>query len=496
MLSVAGAKLSFEKFQGMGSVNTIATLSENVAPPAQWRDASGHARIKLGAIIALSAPIVANSALQTVLSLTDAWFIGRISISALASIAAIYLPISVVIALFAGVGLATQTIAAHAYGSRRFRRAAQAAWTSVWAAVFVTPAFALIAAYGSDFLHPLELAPEIEALAIEFWQPRMIGAPLGLALGGLLGFFNGVSLPRITLAIGTIVATSNAVLAPLFMFNLGFGISGAAWATNCAQTLGLAAGLYVFLSSSIDGVFHSRLVWPLRAQRLWLQWKLGFPIGLLSMANMAGFGLFLLMQVRLGPVDGAAAQIVVMLTSIAFLPAAGIAITGSVLIGQTIGYGDRRWARRIGNTIIIMCVIYMGCIGLLLGLGSSWLIPMFLPANDPQAGDVVNLGVRIMWIAAAYQIFEGLAVSSACCLRGAGDALVPATLIIALSGLLFVPLAHMLSFEGDTGWVNWLPQFGLGAMGGWIAVLLFSVVIGFVLALRWRSPVWESIQLR
>jgi Na+-driven multidrug efflux pump len=93
-------------------------------------------------------------------------------------------------------------------------------------------------------------------------------------------------------------------------------------------------------------------------------------------------------------------------------------------------------------------------------------------------------------------LFGGLNLGSGFCLRGAGDANVPAVLVIALSWFLFVPLAHMLSFEPGRGWVEGLPQFGLGAVGGWLAALAYIVSLGFALALRWRSGAWERIRVR
>ena len=216
-------------------------------------------------------------------------------------------------------------------------------------------------------------------------------------------------------------------------------------------------------------------------------------MGLLFAADLIGFALFQLMQVRLSPVDGAATQIAMMLTSIAYMPALGFAMTGTTLVGQSIGAGDRNWARRIGNSIIALCTGYMACVGLMVAAAGPWLIPTFIPASDPLAVDVIRTGTVILWIAAAYQLFDGLNFGSSFCLRGAGDAIVPAMMVIALSWLLFVPAAHMLTFAPNQGWVDWLPQFGLGAVGGWIAAVLYICALGLTMYFRWRSGAWRRI---
>jgi multidrug resistance protein, MATE family len=464
--------------------------------PAQRLDAAGRAHVDLRAIVTLAAPFAANSAIQAVLNLTDTWFIGHISTSALASIAAVHWPVIVCIALFGGVGLAGQTLVAQATGGRRFSRAAQAGWVALWATLFVAPMFIALGYGGRFLLHPFGLAPHIEAQALEFWQPRMYGAPLAVALWGVLGFFNGIGRPQITFAIDVLVAVTNAALNAVFIFKLDWGIAGAAWATNCAQACGVLAALTIFLGPKIRQQFRSHLTWRLPLRRLYSQWKLGFPMGLLLAADMLGFALFQLMQVHLSAVDGAAAQITIMLTSLAFMPAVGIAMAGTTLVGQSIGMGDRTWARHLGNSIIVLCMGYMGFIGLLLGTFAPWIMPAFVEVGDPQAAEVVRVGVTIIWIAAAYQLFDGLNLGSSFCLRGAGDANVPAMLVIVLSWFLFVPTAHMLSFAPGKGWVDWLPQFGLGAVGGWLAAVIYIAALGVTMWLRWRSGAWEKIRLQ
>ena len=62
-------------------------------------------------------------------------------------------------------------------------------------------------------------------------------------------------------------------------------------------------------------------------------------MGLLYASDMIGAALFQIMQVKLGAADGAATQIVMMVTSIAYWPGVGIAIAGTTLVGQSVGGG-------------------------------------------------------------------------------------------------------------------------------------------------------------
>jgi multidrug resistance protein, MATE family len=73
--------------------------------------------------------------------------------------------------------------------------------------------------------------------------------------------------------------------------------------------------------------------------------------------------------------------------------------------------------------------------------------------------------------------------------------MLPATLVIVLSWLVFVPLAHMMSFAPGQGWVDFLPQWGLGARGGWCSVVIYTLLVGTTLVLRWRSRAWQQFRI-
>jgi len=117
-----------------------------------------------------------------------------------------------------------------------------------------------------------------------------------------------------------LVGIVNAVLNQLLIFELGWGMAGAAWATNASMLLGLVFALAVFLRADLRRVYRTHLTWRPDAANLWREFRLGLPMGAMYAADLFGMALFALMQVRLSQVDGATTQIVVMLTSIAYLP--------------------------------------------------------------------------------------------------------------------------------------------------------------------------------
>jgi multidrug resistance protein, MATE family len=464
--------------------------------PGQTLSSSGRPRLDYAAVITLAFPFMLNSAVQAVLNATDTWFVGRLSPAATSGMGAVYWPVLVLIMLFGGVAMSVQTLVAHAYGSGRYTRASQATWTALWASVLIVPLFAALAMSGGWIFSPFGIPDHTLRLALDYWFPRILGAPLGIALYSVLGFFNGIGRPMVTLRITLAVALVNALLNQLFIFTFGLGVAGSAWATGAAQLAGMILSLAGFLGPAIRNRYHSHLTWRFAWAPLLRQISLGFPMGLLVAADILGFALFQLMQVRLGNVDGASTQIVLMLTSFCYMPAVGIAMAGTTVVGQAIGAKTPDWAFTAGNGIILLSVLYMGVIGLLMAAVGPWLLPWFTNASDPQSAGVVAEGCKLLWIAAGYQLFDGLNISSGACLRGAGDVRVPSVMVLALSWSLFVPLAHALTFKPGSGWVDWLPQFGFGAVGGWFAAVVYICCLGTMLFWRWRSGAWRRVVLR
>ncbi len=463
--------------------------------PALRLDAQGRAQVDVRQVVGLALPLFVNSSVQMVLNLTDTWFIGKLSTNAMAAMGACYYLIFVFFLLLGGVGMGVQTLVAQHFGAGRKRAAAQATWSGIWGALLTTPLFLLAAWYGPLLLAQFGLKPEVLVLAQGFWMPRMLGGSVSALLFSLSSFFNGIGQPRYTLWIMLLVAVGNALLNPLFIFHWGFGMAGAAIASSLALLLGALAGLYVFLGKRFQPEFDTRHTWLPDSQGVRQVFALGIPTGLFPAMDVIGLALFQMMQVQLSAIDGAATQIVMMLTSVSYMPAIGIALTGTTLVGQSIGAGDKAWAIRCARVIMRLAMLYMSVVGIGLALAGPWLMPSFASPQDPQSRAVIQLGCDLLWIAAGYQLFDALNLSSAFCLRGAGDVRMPTVLLLLLSWLLFLPLCHSLTFPAGAGWVSGLPQWGWGARGGWTAALVYTTALGCALWWRWHSRAWQKIDL-
>lgn len=454
--------------------------------PAVKVGSRGERRVDYRSILRLALPLFLSSGVQAVLNLTDAWFIGRLSTDAISAMGALYFLILVLFILFGGVGMYVQTLVAQAVGEGKPYQAAQAVGAGCWSALLLIPLFIFLALPGVELLKLFEFSPAVEKLAISYWTPRLLGLAIAIANLALTAFFNGIGKTIITLGISITIALVNVVLNEGLMFQLRMGMAGAAWATTLSLTVGTVLFLAIFLSRSLRQNFHSHKVWQPHWQTIRYLVAMGVPLGLLMTADLTGIAFFQIMQVKLGIIPGAATQVVMMLTSTAYMPTLGIAQAGTTLVGQSIGAGNRRWAKRLGNIAISWCVLYSVSVNVLLALNGRWLVPMFVTTTDAQVEAVIQLSQTLLWLAVAYNAFNALNIGSAFCLQGAGDVRVPSRLAVLVSWLGFVPLTHILTFDQGKGLVNFLPQLGLGVFGGWMAAILFTLVLSSCLFWRWR----------
>ena len=78
-------------------------------------------------------------------------------------------------------------------------------------------------------------APDVAALAREYFSIRIVGLPFTLSLYALLAWVMGSGSPRTVLMAQLFMNGLNAMLTVWFVLGLGLGVSGAAWASVVAE---------------------------------------------------------------------------------------------------------------------------------------------------------------------------------------------------------------------------------------------------------------------
>jgi multidrug resistance protein, MATE family len=151
----------------------------------------------------------------------------------------------------------------------------------------------------------------------------------------------------------------------------------------------------------------------------------------------------------------------------------GLASAGAVRVGNAVGARNPSGAAAAGWTVIAIGVAFMLFSGAVFIAAPRPLIALF--TRDEA---VLVLGGSLLFIAAVFQLFDGLQGVVTGTLRGLGDTRTPMVTNLAAHWLIGLPIGYWLCFSA--GW---------GARGLWWGLSLGLIVAGVVLTTVWARSV-------
>ena len=266
------------------------------------------------------------------------------------------------------------------------------------------------------------------------------------------------------------------------------GVSGAAWATLLSRVYMLAA-LAVAIwwtdqrtaaaMAAADQHHHSvwrvpRLIDLARLRRLL---TLGLPAASQMLAEVGVFALATALAGTLDPISGASHQIALNLAGVAFMIPLGVGAAGAVRVGHAVGARDPDRAAAAGWTAILIGVAFMLASGALFVLIPGTLIGWF--SSDPA---VLRVGTSLLYLAAVFQLFDGIQGVVTGTLRGLGDTRTPMIVNLGAHWFLGLPVSYTLCFIA--GWGVW---------GLWVGLSLGLIVTGTILLWAWTVKIKQYV---
>jgi len=273
----------------------------------------------------------------------------------------------------------------------------------------------------------------------------------------------------------------NAICNWAWIFgHLGFpamGSRGAAWAT-CLSSAYMAAFLLVaiLLRERRDRPGPGGFPWRPDLGRLRRLLSLGLPVAFQLILEVGVFALATVLVGRLAPATLAAHQIALNAASVTYMVPLGISSAAAVRVGQALGRKDAPGAARAGWTALLLGAAFMALAAAIFVAAPRLVLRAF--TSDPG---VVTAGITLLYVAAAFQLFDGLQVVATGALRGAGDTRTPMFWNLVGYWLLGLPVGILLCFRA--GW---------GAVGLWIGLSIGLTVVGSVLLRVWARRARET----
>jgi MATE family multidrug resistance protein len=381
----------------------------------------------------------------------------------------------VVMGFFSVVGV----LASGAFGARRREDVLPALFQGLWMALVAGAALLLFVRNIGPVLAVLGQDPGIVALSHDFSQSFAFALPPLIVFALLRSFAAALMRTGAVLAI----TFSQLLLTFLVMPGLVHGAFG-------LPALGLAgAGIGWAILAWFKCLCLAVVVWWLVRQAAlplpedWVSrslavghfLRLGLPVAGIVALESGLFASVSLMSGVLGPQPLAAYQIVMGWISVPFIISLGLAEGAMVRVAFWRGAGEAASARRAGHLgMAIGVAVPFLLIVVPLGM-PSLVVKLFLSQDDAGYAALSVMVGRLLFIAAIFQVFDGLQAIASHALRGLHDAAVP--LVIAGVGYWFIGL-------GSAWWLAF--HAGMGVDGLWWGLALGLAFTGTMLALRFE----------
>ncbi|MEM1211232.1 MAG: MATE family efflux transporter [Planctomycetota bacterium] len=455
-------------------------------PPTPTEAERATRRSLAAGLLVLALPIIASMISRTAMSWVDFAMVSALGPAAQAAIVPASIGLFCLIALGFGITSAVSTLVSQALGRGEQRRCGAYAWQGAWVGVAwggltlglwpVVPG--MVAAFGHS--------PEVAAMEAEYITIGLLGIGPAVIAAAWTNFFTGIHRPWAGFW-ATLLANAFNIFANwvLIYGNLGapaLGVAGAAWATSAAAAVSVLVLLGFMAAPKVRrefGTFHGLLPRP-RLLRPLL--RIGLPAGFQLVGDIATFTVFLFLLVgRFGTVAMAGSNIAFKFFELAIMPCVGVAFACAAAVGKSIGQGNPELARRQAYTAWRINLAWVGAVAVVYLTAGGWLVTLL--TDEPE---VTAVAWSVLLCMAVFQIFDATQFTFASALRGAGDTLVPAVIMLAGTAVVMI----------GGGWAVavWAP--GLGVIGPWwMAVAAFAVIAGLYVA-RFRSGVWKRIDLR
>ena len=425
-------------------------------------------------MLALAAPVVLAELGWVTMGIVDTLMVGRLGAHAIGAVGLAGM-LFFAIAVFAmGLLLGLDPLVAQAFGAGRVDECHRWLVDGVWLGVFVAAPtvgllYVLLATLGV-WGFPDDVVTLVRPyLGILIWSlPPLL---LYVAFRRYLQAMNLVRPITIALVSANVVnAFFNWVLIFGHLGAPAMGVPGSAVATLVARIF-MAAVLLLAIVRHEAHVSPRLRDTPMRIDLA--RMRRLFVLGVPAAGQMAfEVGVFSAATALAGRVSAdalAAHQIALNMAAFTFMVPFGIASAAAVRVGQAIGRRDPDGALRAGWTAIAIGVGFMATAAAVFLLAPGALMRAF--TDDPA---VVQLGVGLLFVAAVFQLFDGLQGVTTGVLRGLADTHTAMMWNLAGHWLIGLPLGYLLCFRR-----------GYGVVGLWWGLSTGLMICGVALILVW-----------
>ena len=437
----------------------------------------GHAK----SVLTLGLPLVGSHVAQLSITLTDGIMLGRYSVDALAAEVLGGTLFFVIFIVGSGFAWAVMPMvaSAEARGERtEVRRVTRmGAWASILFALVTLP----VMVFSEGLFLAMGQEAQVSADAALYLSIEGKGLMPALLVKEHKSYLAALERTQVVLWV-TLAAVGLNVLVnyALIYGNWGFpemGLKGAAIASLVVTTASLLVLMVYVARVTPEHTLFTRF-WRPDWEALAQVFRLGWPIGLTSLAEAGLFAASTMMMGWLGKVPLAAHGIALQVASLTFMVHLGRSNAATIRAGQAHGRQDRTGLAD-GAFVVLMLSMGFAATPVIAFLAvPEWMVTLFLNPEEPERAAVIAVGVGLLAAAAMFQLMDAAQVMALGLLRGVLDTRAPMVIAAVSYWIVGVPVSYLFGFT-----------LGFGGVGIWLG-LAVGLALAAVLLLT-RFWVWS-----
>lgn len=435
-------------------------------------------------LISLSVPIVFANILQTAYQLTDTFWVGRLGKEAVAAVSLSFPIIFLLISLGGGLSIAGTILVAQYRGQQDTKQIDHVSAQTLISMIIMSIIVSIVGYYiSAPIMKFMGAAPEVLPGAVSYMKISFVGLVFMFSYFVFQSLMRGVGDVKtpMYIVLGTVLL--NLILDPLFIMGYGpipaLGISGAALATVGTQGIAAIVG-FIMLFSGKYGIHlkkeHLMFDWPLIKKMFFL----GLPASIDQSTRALGLTVLSFLVASFGTVTVAAYGIGIRIFSFVIIPALGLSIATSTLVGQNMGAGKIKRAEKIAQKSSLFSWVLLTGVGIIIFLCAHPIVRVFIPGETET---IISAVQYIRYMALTFG-FIGIQQTINGVFTGSGNT--TTTMIISIVSLWVFqfPLAYVLS-----------KHTGLAEVGIWIAFPVSNVLSSIMAYILFKKGAWKQKKL-
>ncbi len=448
-------------------------------------------RSLLKELLYIAIPMVISQVSDTVMLFFDRLMLSRLGELHLAAAMSGGLSQFTLTSFFVGMVGYVNAMTAQYFGARRTDQCAPVVYQGIYLSLVAYPILLFLSPLMKTAFILLGHGEDQISLEYTYFRVLMYGSLFPIIRSAFTGFFLGIGKTRVVMVANLVgMAVNLPANYALIYGNWGFpawGITGAALGTILGSFSTVVILVLAFLGFSYRASFQTQRIRPLDVPLLAKLMRYGGPAGGELFLNVTAFNFFVLLMHSYGPEVAAAVTVAFNWDLVAFIPMLGIGDAVTSMVGRRVGAGKYIEARRATYTALATAWIYSASMMVLFLIASPQLVQVFVPpdylSSRGSAIDTFSLAVFMLRLAGLYTLADSAQIVFSGALRGGGDT---RTVMYISVGLHWV--YSFLSLAMIKHW-NYSPS------AVWISFILFVMVLGISMYLRFRSGRWQGIEV-